>query len=190
MEGHLRYLRSLGKTWKTISWKLSFPKAMRTFRAMSLVVKVDPSSSVVRLYRFHLCVNSEISGSRVHGTQWVSKNQRKWYVRFREKTDENFETPKWSVGHLEQPTLICLFQLGQHLGACKNQNQKQPNFQSFRLRSPFSVGVTQGTWSKTFGAKMLLNYQEGLAKTTQIDLKDWIWIVFLNYKGFAIIRYD
>lgn len=118
MEGHLRYFRSLGKTWKTMSWKLSFPKAMRTFRAMSLVVKVDPSSSVVRLYRFHLCVNSEISGSRVHGTQWVSKNQRKWYVRFREKTDENFETPKWSVGHLEQPTLICLFQLGQHLGAC------------------------------------------------------------------------
>jgi len=118
MEGHLRYFRSLGKTWKTMSWKLSFPKAMRTFRAMSLVVKVDPSSSVVRLYRFHLCVNSEISGSRVHGTQWVSKNQRKWFVRFREKTDENFETPKWSVGHLEQPTLICLFQLGQHLGAC------------------------------------------------------------------------
>lgn len=132
MEGHLRYLRSLGKTWKTISWKLSFPKAMRTFRAMSLVVEVDPSSSVVRLYRFHLCVNSEISGSRVHGTQWVSKNQRKWYVRFREKTDENFETPKWSVGHLEQPTLICLFQLGQHLGAC-NPKIKIKNNRTFKV---------------------------------------------------------
>ena len=56
-----------------------------------------------------------------------------------EKNHPNFFTKMINLGHFEQPKLIWIW--------IQNSTKYMENSQSFRLRSSFSVGVTQGTWS-------------------------------------------